>query len=221
MKQVYTRNDWNQVLADVNYLCNNPPPDCTGVTPLPLVGEKHRWSVADIQSVRNKLLEICPDNSFTVELRKWKQAILDEIGAAIVNGWCKCCDPNDEKWQFSDYEILQSGTAVPMDEPEPGWVTASFIFRCNDGCSAIGGVPASSMLVPDPGNTSIFNSQVGVEVFYDGKWSGFSTGFSTVCGKGGSPDNATMLLPRGVVGSGEPWRIWIMYSGVIDGCKEC
>jgi hypothetical protein len=90
MGQAYKRTDWNSIIQRVNALCQSPSAGCDAVALLDEVGENHRWSVQNIQAVRDKLTEICSENTFTAELVKWKQDIVDEIEAAIARGWCGC-----------------------------------------------------------------------------------------------------------------------------------
>jgi hypothetical protein len=87
----WKRSDWNDIIQRVNALCTNPDPGCDALSTLDEVPENHKWSVGDITSVRNKLTEICDENTFSAELVKWKQDIIDEIEAAIDAGWCNCC----------------------------------------------------------------------------------------------------------------------------------
>ena len=87
----YTKSSWNYLLTRINNLNNQAPGICTPFQPpLPLVGEKHRWSVSDIVAARSRLQQICKDNTFTAPLTRWSNAILDELNAAINHGWCDC-----------------------------------------------------------------------------------------------------------------------------------
>ncbi|CAK9072284.1 SPFH domain-containing protein [Durusdinium trenchii] len=76
----------------VNTLAQNPDSGCEAVGTLPLVTAPHVWSVSDVEAIRAKLTDICADNSFEAPLTIWSQAIIDEIEAAIANGWCNCED---------------------------------------------------------------------------------------------------------------------------------
>jgi hypothetical protein len=96
MGQFWTRDDWNDIIQRINNLSQNPPEGCDSLDPLDEVPENHKWSVGDIVAIRDRLLEICEDNVFEVELfsptgtAKWTQSIIDEINAAIEAGWCGC-----------------------------------------------------------------------------------------------------------------------------------
>lgn len=89
---VYRRTDWNSIIQQVNDLCENPPEatDCDPLATLEEVDANHIWVKGDIQQVRDKLTEICDENVFAETLDYWKQATIDEINEAIVNGWCGC-----------------------------------------------------------------------------------------------------------------------------------
>jgi hypothetical protein len=91
MGQVWTRAEWNDIIHRTNDLIENPNAGCAKLEPLEEVPENHIWTPTDITVVRDKLVEICPTNIFEAETRKWKQAIIDEIEAAIAGGWCDCC----------------------------------------------------------------------------------------------------------------------------------
>jgi hypothetical protein len=106
MGHVWTREDWNDIIRRVNDLIQNPDPGCDDLEPLEEVSEKHIWTPDDITTVRDKLLEICPENVFEAETVKWKQEIIDEIETAIENGWCGCCE-----WD-GIYTIIPEGPVV-------------------------------------------------------------------------------------------------------------
>jgi len=92
MGQVWTRADWNDIIQRINDLAQDPDAGCDPVATLPEVDPEHIWTNTDIQQVRDKLTEICDENLFSAELRLWAQEIIDEIEAAIANGWCGCED---------------------------------------------------------------------------------------------------------------------------------
>ena len=88
---VLTLDGWNGVLERINALATNPPEGCDAVDELPLVESPHRWSETDIAAAREKLNEICSNNVFDApSTGKWLQAIIDELDAAVDNGWCNC-----------------------------------------------------------------------------------------------------------------------------------
>jgi hypothetical protein len=90
MGQIWTRAKWNDIIERINSLSQNPPEGCEALAPLVEVPEGHKWSVADIVNIRDRLSAICNENIFSAELVKWKQNIIDEIEIAIANGWCGC-----------------------------------------------------------------------------------------------------------------------------------
>jgi hypothetical protein len=82
---------WNSLLERINGLATNPPEGCDPVEELPPVEAPHKWSETDITAARDKLVEICSDNTFSEPSSgKWRKAIIDELDAAIDNGWCNC-----------------------------------------------------------------------------------------------------------------------------------
>ncbi len=88
----YTKDDWNKLIEQINEKLQNPPEDtdCEPIAPIELVDDNHRWSVDDITTVRNKLTQMCKDNTFTAELKYWSQDIVDELDSAA--DWCECED---------------------------------------------------------------------------------------------------------------------------------
>lgn len=100
---VLTIDGWNGLLEQINYLAQHPPEGCDPIAPLDLVTAPHKWSTADIQAARDKLMEICSDNVFYApSTGKWRQEIIEELDEAISNGWCNCepempcCIPNGQ-----------------------------------------------------------------------------------------------------------------------------
>jgi len=92
MGQVFTRQEWNNLVQSVNSLAGSPPNGCNSAPTLSEVPEKHRWSVAGVQAMRDTLRAICGDNTFSADLTKWNQAILTELYAAVSRGWCGCAE---------------------------------------------------------------------------------------------------------------------------------
>lgn len=90
MGTILTRQTWNQLVQSVNDLASNPPNGCNPAPTLSEVPVKHRWSVADVQAMRDTLTAICGDNTFDAPLNKWKQPILSELYDAYFRGWCGC-----------------------------------------------------------------------------------------------------------------------------------
>lgn len=86
-----TLEAWNGLLGRINALATNPPEGCDAVEALPLVESPHKWSETDIAAARAKLNEICSNNVFSApSAGRWLKAIIDELDAAIDNGWCNC-----------------------------------------------------------------------------------------------------------------------------------
>lgn len=92
MNIVWTRAAWNSLLHDVNNLLASPPSSlCPPVAQIPLVGPSHIWTKNDIRVVQNRLLQICPSNTFPTPLILWKQGLITDITNAITRGWCIAC----------------------------------------------------------------------------------------------------------------------------------
>lgn len=90
-----TLDAWNSLLGRINNLASWPPEGCDPVAELPLVTAPHKWTVQDIAAAQDKLKEICSDSTFTAPVPgspggKWRKLYIDELEAAIDNGWCNC-----------------------------------------------------------------------------------------------------------------------------------
>ena len=95
----YKREDWNDLLAQVNEVLMNPPAgtDCEelNITPLPLVDPGHKWSAADIQAARSKIIQTCESIQFEELLMfgdKWRAAVVNELQTKLLDAWCNCSD---------------------------------------------------------------------------------------------------------------------------------
>jgi len=90
-----TLDAWNSLLGRINNLASWPPEGCDPIAQVPLVTAPHKWSVQDIAAAQDKLREICSDNNFTTPSPsdKWRKLYIDELDAAIDNGWCNCEPP--------------------------------------------------------------------------------------------------------------------------------
>jgi len=94
----YTRTSWtddfawNEIIGEVNGLCENPPDGCDPLDTLEEVGPDHIWSKEDVTEVHNKLREMCEERQFTELLSNqlWTSTIIDEIKDALISGWCGC-----------------------------------------------------------------------------------------------------------------------------------
>jgi len=98
LSRPYSIDDWNNLLNDVNDKLQNPPEGdeaCEPIDPVDEVTDPYIWSVDDVEVVRNKLIETCPDISFSEPLEIWTPEIIDEIETALGEVWCDCCD---EEW---------------------------------------------------------------------------------------------------------------------------
>jgi hypothetical protein len=128
MGRVLRREEWNNIIQQVNDLAQNPPEgtDCVPLDTLQEVDPGHIWTSGDVQAVRDKLTEICKDNVFSSALIVWKQEIIDEINAAIANGWCDCeeeCLPECSNAQGIVTTYCGMLTAIGCEgigDPEPG-----------------------------------------------------------------------------------------------------
>jgi len=120
----YKREDWNQLIRDVNNIITSPPDGCSTLDPLEEVDENHIWSKNDIQVVQNALILTCVEIEFSDMPDKWKQSILDEIDTAMEQAWCHCEPPTC--FQFTN--LCYGGGWTPdynrQDVPMAiGWVT--------------------------------------------------------------------------------------------------
>jgi hypothetical protein len=88
----YSIADWNGLVRAVNEILQNPPEetDCEPIDPIPEVTDPHLWSVGDVTEMRDKLIETCPDISFSEELVIWRPEIIDEIETQMASAWCDC-----------------------------------------------------------------------------------------------------------------------------------
>ena len=88
----WKRSDWNAIVQQVNDLIADPPSGCPQLDALEEVGPSHKWSAKDFLAVRSRLFEMCNYSTFIAFAYKWKRDLIDEINAAISNGWCGCED---------------------------------------------------------------------------------------------------------------------------------
>jgi len=144
MGVVYTRDDWNDIIQQVNDLAVNPDEGCDPVATLPEVDPDHIWTKDDITQVRDKLTEICSDNTFSAELRLWAQEIIDEINDAIAQGWCDC-----EVCELCEFGYEQSWNllfAIPCrgDWLDPNYPYCSGYCHRMNWAPSINGIPVGS-----------------------------------------------------------------------------
>lgn len=118
-------SDWNDLIQQVNTLAIDPDTGCDPLDPLDEVTAPHRWSKSDIQSIQDKLIEICEDNTFDTIPDKWMQSTVDEINEAIAAGWCGCDDcvpPCSDAGYEAEYFASHVGygcIANPPPDPYP------------------------------------------------------------------------------------------------------
>ena len=139
LSKPYSISDWNNLIRDVNDKLENPPPsgeDCEPIDPIEEVTDPHIWSVEDVEEVRDKLIETCPDISFSEPLEIWKPEIIDEIETALEEVWCDCCDEeflHDEdgtEIQLLSYSALVYSSSVCLNRP---WIPPIFLAPIIDG----------------------------------------------------------------------------------------
>lgn len=87
-------DQWNALISDINDVLADPPEGCDPVTTMDEVEDPYIWLVEDVEELRSKMIETCPDIKFEEELEIWKTAIIDEIESQIPDMWCTCeeCD---------------------------------------------------------------------------------------------------------------------------------
>lgn len=121
LSKPYSIEDWNRLLRDVNIKLQNPPEgdeSCKPIDPIDEVTDPHIWSVDDVSPVQDKLIETCPDISFSEPLEIWKPEIIDEIGSALEKVWCDCCT--------EEFKHSEEGTIIEF---------ANYEYTIYHGCS--------------------------------------------------------------------------------------
>lgn len=101
--KAFSRKSWNEdIIQEVNDLCQNPDEGCDPLPTIPLVDSKHIWTKTDVTTVQDKLKEICPENDFeeldTLQLWSYPDIIIP-IEEAITRGWCGC-QPNETEYDL-------------------------------------------------------------------------------------------------------------------------
>ncbi len=129
LSQPYSIGDWNSLIRAVNDKLQNPPGGdgtCQPIDSIEEVTDPHIWSVSDVEEVRNKLIETCPDIIFSEPLEIRKPGIIDEIETALDETWCDCCteefkhDEDGTMIQFANYKYTiyhgcEDGETQPPD----------------------------------------------------------------------------------------------------------
>jgi hypothetical protein len=54
------------------------------------VSDPYMWKIEDVEELRSKMIETCPDIKFSEELEIWRTEIIDEISSQIPDMWCNC-----------------------------------------------------------------------------------------------------------------------------------
>lgn len=119
MGGVLTRAAWNDRLTAINILAANPTgPGCSAKTALPLVGPKHVWRKADITAARDRLVEVCADNTgyFVEDNPRWDIDYLWELSDGVMRGWCDCGPAILATWYW------------PVQQVTVGWTQPWFHF---------------------------------------------------------------------------------------------
>lgn len=143
----FKREDWNEVIRDVNEVLENPPEDsdCDPIEPLEEVEPEHRWAKSDIRAVQDKIKETCPEITFAEIPDLWKQEILDEIYEKLEEAWCDCdCAAESEH-----------GTQFTIMTAPPPRVTSNCL---------------GDVFVPAPVCNLIHGMQVGVPGICNRQW---------------------------------------------------
>lgn len=91
-------DQWNKLIEDVNEKLQNPPGNCDPIDPLDTVEDPYIWLVEDVEKVREKIKQTCPDIEFTKDTVIWKKEIINEIESKMDEMWCDCeeCDYSTE-----------------------------------------------------------------------------------------------------------------------------
>jgi hypothetical protein len=89
----FSLKNWGDLIRDLNEeLTENAPSGCDGIEPLEEPEEPHIWSMKDVEDVREKIEQMCAENTFEEDLTKpWREEIIDEIEDQMHN-WCDCTD---------------------------------------------------------------------------------------------------------------------------------
>lgn len=118
----FSRENWNDdILTPVNDLCQNPDPECDPLPIIPLVEPLHIWTKTDVTTVQDKLIEICPENTFddldTPQL--WSHPdIIVPIEEAITRGWCSC-QPEETEYDLGYFPQVTIEAAVKEAHGNP------------------------------------------------------------------------------------------------------
>jgi hypothetical protein len=89
----FSRENWNKLIRDLNDMFENPPSGCEAVEAIEEVEEGHIWTRQDVEEVRGKMEEMCPQanwdwDGFDRLEKPWNKKIIDEIEEQML--WCEC-----------------------------------------------------------------------------------------------------------------------------------
>jgi hypothetical protein len=106
----YKIDHWNELVGDVNDILQNPPAntDCEPISPIDEVSDPHRWAVADVEEVRDKLQETCASISFSTELVLWEEDIIDEIADQMGDAWCDCEEDTPDEPPYTEQRVIDT-----------------------------------------------------------------------------------------------------------------
>lgn len=124
MGPVLTLDNWNSIIQQVNALAGSPPAGCNAVAPLQQVTDPHLWSKTDIQQVQQTLQNICSSDTFDSPIPDlWKQKTIDDILAAIQNGWCNCQQLSEVAYQVVKIHGCEKYDCQNLPPDPPYWPT--------------------------------------------------------------------------------------------------
>ncbi len=139
LSEPFSVENWNKLIRAVNEKLEDPPEGdeaCEPIDPIEEVTDPHRWSVDDVQEMRDKMMETCPDISFNEELELWEPAFIDEIETALEEMWCDCCSEeflHDEEGltlTIVEYPPLVYSSSICLDRP---WIPPIPVSPIIDG----------------------------------------------------------------------------------------
>jgi hypothetical protein len=162
----YGINDWNNLVNAVNGILQDPPEGdeaCEPIDTIDTVSDPHIWKVSDVQEVRDKLIETCPEISFSEPLEIWKPGIIDEIESAMDQAWCDCCD---DEWLHDE-----QGTDINLFTYPPEMSSNCFGYPDGVPIPLSGVIDGMSIAKPGIKNRrwTIWSSVVGGDISCEGE----------------------------------------------------
>ena len=148
----FSRKSWNEdIIREVNILCENPDEGCDPLPTLEEVDEDHIWLEEDVIEVQDKLEEICPENEFDdlKEPQLWHyDEIIVPIEEAIERGWCGC-EPNETDYDFGFFpqRTLEAGKGENKSAPT--------VNTAPSGCGGFATTTYTSPYYPYPADNEI------------------------------------------------------------------